>query len=452
MLPFADLDELHLKIREPMVARLFGESVISYRSGAYRGAIVTLWTAVVFDITGKLRELELGGDAQSAIHIREFESAQATQNIDSALRFERHILTLARDTFELLTHQEYDDLARLQIDRNRSAHPSMSSQEEAYSPSAELVRYHLHSAASHLFVRPPVQGKAALSRLFEEVRSTVFPREVEAATRIMAGGPLGRAKPALVRNFMVASVKAILLGPELEGQNNRPILVSIAATKALHSAAVSTIVRDELPRIVRQIPPDNISRILRLSSALSEVLDVLPDDVAGKLEEFLRNLPEGAVHTLIPAIKHPRFQAIARVKLGELTWVQLVQLVSGNPVRAGECPDIVDIVVDRYCNSGSWNMSNGLGPGAVAPLARAILPEQVKRILEAVGENVELNHAHSTKEVLLRLRDTGPLSSDQFDAYADACQLGKRYPDMFPGSAPSDNEDVPSVDETDLPF
>lgn len=56
-----------------------------------------------------------------------------------SLKFERELIKLAKEKFELLSPIEYIDLERLQNDRNRCAHPSLTSDDQAYSPSAELA-------------------------------------------------------------------------------------------------------------------------------------------------------------------------------------------------------------------------------------------------------------------------------------------------------------------------
>ena len=76
MTRFADLEEVRLRVRDPLVSQLFAEAVSAYDNNALRGATVTLWTAVVFDIVAKFRELELGGDKDAQAQLKKFETAE----------------------------------------------------------------------------------------------------------------------------------------------------------------------------------------------------------------------------------------------------------------------------------------------------------------------------------------------------------------------------------------
>ena len=122
----ADLDELVLRCRDPRSQAYVREAVACHHSGAHRASIVATWIAVVFDIVGKLRELDLSGDGRATAKLADFERIRAGGDgrLKEALDFEREILAVAKDEFELLTPLEKADLERLQEDRNRCAHPS----------------------------------------------------------------------------------------------------------------------------------------------------------------------------------------------------------------------------------------------------------------------------------------------------------------------------------------
>ena len=101
-------------------------------------------------------------------------------------------------------------LERLQADRNRCAHPSLTSDDKAYTPSAELARLHLHSAVTHLLQHPPVQGKYALDRLTQEIDSDYFPSTAQDAQVAFASGPLRKPRESLVRNLVIVLTKSLL--------------------------------------------------------------------------------------------------------------------------------------------------------------------------------------------------------------------------------------------------
>ncbi|MGF6572675.1 hypothetical protein ABH945_004796 [Paraburkholderia sp. GAS333] len=158
----------------------------------------------------QIRELALAGDKEAAKQTEAFDEMRRKNDINRSLSFERGLLELARDKFEWISHVEHIDLARLQEDRNRCAHPSMTSEAEIFSPSAELARMHIRSAVQHLLRHEPSQGKAALIRLLAEVDSPYFPVKLDDVRSVLTNGPLRRARSSMVRSFLIVVIKKLL--------------------------------------------------------------------------------------------------------------------------------------------------------------------------------------------------------------------------------------------------
>jgi hypothetical protein len=159
---FIDLDELIVRCRDKSSRKFIQEAVSCYKAGAFRSCIVSTWNAVVFDFLHKLRELELFGDKEASKLLEEFDKLRTgNKKYKELWQFESDIPEIALSKFELLSNVEKSDIDRLFEDRSRCAHPSMTSLEEPFEATAELARYHLRSAVTHLLQRPPVQGRAA---------------------------------------------------------------------------------------------------------------------------------------------------------------------------------------------------------------------------------------------------------------------------------------------------
>jgi hypothetical protein len=249
----ADLDELVLLCRDDKARLYIVEAVACYRAGAYRSAIVATWIAVCYDIIDKLRELSLSGDKAAAVNLEKLEQARASNDFVRSLNFERDILTLARDQFELLSHLEHVDLFRLQEDRNRCAHPSLISQDQGFNPSGELARLHIRSAVLHLLQHQPVQGKYALERLVGEVRSEYFPETSAKAAQALSSGPLKRPRDSLVRNFVIILMKDVL-GATLGWKERHRALAALKGVKELHHRIFDITVEERLPILLRVLP------------------------------------------------------------------------------------------------------------------------------------------------------------------------------------------------------
>ncbi|NES73305.1 MAG: hypothetical protein F6K24_53020, partial [Okeania sp. SIO2D1] len=196
---FIDLDELILLCRDKSSQKFIQESVACYRAGAFRSCIVSTWNAVVFDFLHKLRELKLFGDKQAPLLLQEFDKLRSDSNFKDLWQFESDIPKKAHEEFELISPIEKLDIERLFQDRSRCAHPSMTSLEEPFEATAELARYHLRSAITHLLQRPPVQGRAARDRIFQEIKSEYFPVDSEEAIKHFQASPLAGARFNLIQ-------------------------------------------------------------------------------------------------------------------------------------------------------------------------------------------------------------------------------------------------------------
>ena len=179
-----------------------------YRAGAFRAAIVSTWIATVLDIVDKLRELDLDGDKKARRKIEEFEAGhsegETTGNWRKSNEFERQILDVAKDDFELLAAAEYVELTRLRDDRNRCAHPSLLSGAEPYPAFRQSSPvYHLRNAVIYLLSHPPVQGQAAFDRIIQDIESSYFPKEPDDAQERLAAGPLAVWRPPTISSAIL---------------------------------------------------------------------------------------------------------------------------------------------------------------------------------------------------------------------------------------------------------
>jgi hypothetical protein len=287
-----DLDELVLLCRDDKARLYIVEAVACYRSGAYRSAIVATWIAVCYDIIDKLRELALSGDKNAEQYIGKIERARATNDFGQALILERDLLKIARDEFELISHLEHIDLSRLQEDRNRCAHPSLISQDQAFSPSGELARVHLRSAVLHLLQHQPVQGKYALERLISEVYSEYFPDAIPKATQALSSGPLKRPRDSLVRNFIIVLIKDALTPTQrLQWKARLRTRAALGAVKQLHHRIFEVTIKEQLATLIRRARDDELYWCVWLLVNLKDYWDVLPRDIQLKIEAFVTALP-----------------------------------------------------------------------------------------------------------------------------------------------------------------
>lgn len=114
-----------------------------------------------------------------------------------------------KDDYSLLSPVEYNDLKRLNEDRNLCAHPSLIDEITPFQATPEIARYHLRNVIEYVLSKPPVQGKAALERVKRTLDSIYYPEDEVGIEVFLNDSPLGRAKDNLkiqFVNFLVSNI------------------------------------------------------------------------------------------------------------------------------------------------------------------------------------------------------------------------------------------------------
>jgi hypothetical protein len=409
----ADLDELVLLCRDDKARLYIVEAVASYRSGAYRSAIVATWVAVCYDIIDKLRELSISGDQAATQHIDTIERTRLSNDFMRAQSFERDILKLARDQFDLISPLEYIDLDRLHEDRNRCAHPSLISQDQGFNPSGELARLHIRSAVLHLLQHQPVQGKYALERLLREVRSEYFPDDPAKAVQALSSGPLKRPRDSLVRNFVIVLLKDVLT-PTLEWKARRRTFAALSAVKQLQHRIFETTLSERLPSLFRALTDDGLHWGIWVLTGFNGYWDALPHDVQLKIEAFVAELPEEHfidVESIL--IYAPLRQQAERP----------VRFASRKDIRDALFFELPPVVADRcitlYLESNSFAQANEWAP-EMTMYAQSFSAAQQRRIIAGIRDNNQLLSANTVSSVIVELRNTKIIASAEFESVLEA--------------------------------
>lgn len=174
-----DLEQLLQEVADPGVRPLVREVVKSYEAGALRAATVSLWIAVVADLTFKIRQLAESGDGAAANVIADLDDAVSRGAIRTVQDYERDLLVTAERDLGILTAREKTELSRLNEDRNLCAHPGFQSPSDFFVPDSESVRAHLVAAHKAVFSQKPLAGKRLLEMLAVEIEGDSWPEEGE---------------------------------------------------------------------------------------------------------------------------------------------------------------------------------------------------------------------------------------------------------------------------------
>ena len=403
MTGLVDLDELALRCRDNQARQYIQEAVACYKAGAFRSCIVATWNAVVFDFLHKLRELDLTGDKKARKKLEDFEKicTGGESRLKDALDFERSVLNVAADDFELLTPLEKTDLERLQSDRNRCAHPSMQSPEAPYQPTAELSRTHLRNAVEILLQREPVQGKAAIDGIFHEVRSKYFPEDVSKAVEHFRGGPLTRARKELIRNLVVGITKSNLLDGEIPEDERRRQLAAIGAIITMHRAIAEEVMAADLPKIMGAASDDNMVKVVQFCHRIREAWDAVGAAIQGKVRRFIETAEgEDLTLSLAHAIQFPEVKTLALRRLENFSDSDIASVIGIHPA-----PEFIPYAISYFSQAGSYRNSEHLARTLILPLGDILSPDELGQVLGAVPENGQIWDAGGIPEILGQLFD-----------------------------------------------
>ncbi|MDI3294401.1 hypothetical protein [Janthinobacterium tructae] len=294
------------------------EAIACFKASAYRASIVATWVAVCFDFIQKVQELALTGDKEAEQLAGEINDARVKQDLSWSLKFEKNILQFARDKFELISPIEFTDLMRVQEDRNRCAHPSIAADGEPFSPSAELARLHIRSAITHLLQHPPVQGKAALERLVDEVESDYFPTEFKKAAIAFANGPLKRPRQSLVSNFFVVLFKRIV-NFETDWARRLRLTAAMKAMQTLNHSAFNSAIEEKLPKLIRGVRDDCLRYAVELLTEIPDLWPILEEDTQQRMKIYARNIPFDEIDVIEVLLEFSPLKKSAEARLASMS-------------------------------------------------------------------------------------------------------------------------------------
>lgn len=406
--PLEDLDELILRCRDVRTREYIREAVSSYRAGAFRSAIVGTWIAVCFDLIGKFRELALAGDKEAEKQVHDLDALRRDEDLSRALKFEKSILQTAKEKFELISQLEYIDLARLQEDRNRCAHPSLTVDDKAYTPSAELARLHIHSSVTHLLQHPPLQGKHALDRILDEIGSQYFPTTPKDAEVALASGPLGRPRESLVSNLVRVLVKRYVRD-DIDWKVRQQLLAVLQATESMHREYYSKALALTLTAVLRAALDANLDRQLDLLTGLKGSWDFLDLDVQQKIGNYVRELPWTELHSIGDLLADENLQVAARHRLKRMTLEEVEKQLFFN-----FCDEMGAWMINRYLASKSFDEANRWAKEMLHH-TKEFAADDVRKLLIHAPRNDQITGSRQLDVLITRLQMTSKLQADEFN-------------------------------------
>lgn len=325
-MPLRDLEENILSCRRSISKPFVVEATRCYQSGAYRACIVTVWSAICFDIMEKLQILaNLGNEAAKRI-IEKNEQSRDRNDVAQLLDFERKILDVAHKEFHLLTKEEYVELGRTQIDRNRCAHPTMIDAAKPFAPSAELARYHLFNAVDLLISQEPIQGRVAAEKVLAEIDSKYFPETLDAAKASLMVGPLGNPRPSLVKAVTKTLVdRAIDFDDPTIG---RKYQVALQAVLELQANIGTETLKSSISTSARKCDHFEFVREIHYLHQFPSHWDYFPVDRQNKILGFASNFGGENISFIDLICNVPQLRSLAIAHLGTYSVDRIIKAIS----------------------------------------------------------------------------------------------------------------------------
>lgn len=390
------------------------ESLRAYNAGAYRSCIVAAWTAVVYDFIEKLRFLADRGDKNAEVKLTALKKALSEYSggdFKLLEQFERSIVEWAHRDFELITAIEASMLVRLKLDRNLCAHPSMSSLDEVYSPTAEQARLSLVVALEALLTKEPVHGPNQVQSIIALIEGDSFPTDLDIAVRVLERSPLGRARTTLFRNVMVVLLKGLLSEGPLDSKSR---VIALAAMHKMFAGEFESLLPGQLDLRVQRELPNHLRSVVTLVQFLPSSWHWLPEDIQLLVETTLASTEDSEF--LIAASTIPQLKSHALPGASRVAPSKFAELFIAGALQQSH----LDIALEAFARSDSFPEARGYYRNALRLLIEHFETHHIERLFRAIVENTQVRWLNETEALLQGLVEHhGDNNADAFRRFHD---------------------------------
>lgn len=397
----ADFEELVQSVRDRNSGEYIGEAVTNYRSRCLRSAITATWVAVTYDIISKIRELSHQGDGTARVFIERVDRAislRVANPVESKKQLqaiEGELLKVAHETFEFVTDHELRDMERLRDDRHLCAHPAFAGEDYLFQPSPELVRMHIAHAISNLLQHPPVQGKATLLHLKNDLLRPSFPTTQTTVSEFLEERYLKNIKAGMIDTLVTVLMKVIVKhsDPDLVGKE-AALTMCLVAVQRRHAAPFAERMRQELPRVCDGCNDDEIVRIMPLFRADRRCWSWLGRPSQIRIAELVRRYVFDAttIESVSACLEIDELRPLFSERAKAFTSTQKKVLYTQNPH-----PTFIDDAIARYAEAASFRGAEELFETMIRPFMPAYRAENIIAVLDAAMSNSQVYCASETR-------------------------------------------------------
>ena len=215
------------KIYSPQTFEYFKESYSCYKQGNYRAATVTIWSVIICDLIFKLQELKDVYEDSSASKILDKIKNHQTNSPYSS-KWESELIDDVHTSTSLIDNVELNNLKFLQSQRNLSAHPNISLDNELNSPNKDTTRALLRMALEAVLCKPAFYTDKVISNIFSDLTKNSFISErndrseaIRILRKLLENKYLNHLKPKYEAKIFKAFWKLTFRTENPEAEKNR---------------------------------------------------------------------------------------------------------------------------------------------------------------------------------------------------------------------------------------
>jgi len=409
-------------VRDSSSRAYIGEAINTYRSRAYRSALLATWIAVAYDIISKIRELAVQGDPAAGAFVTALDNwieqnergdPNAVQKLQA---IKNELLAKAFKEFEFLSAQERTDLERLKSDRNLCAHPAFTKEAALFQPTGELVRAHIAHAVLHLLRHPPVQGRHALERLKSDLLQPSFPSTQKTVSDFLESRYLNYAKVALIESLVTVFLKVLIkqVDADFVGKEDR-VLLCLVAVGLRHPAIYERRMAEELPRLTHGLNDQELRRVFRLFKADRRCWGWLSQDVRVQIAGIAANYAYDAadIDSVLEGLEVEELKPLVLGRLASFSQPEKEDLLTRQ-----HRPEFLEEAVAMYAAVNNFRRSEKIAKTILLPKCSMFKAEHVRRILEAAETNVDIWEAAGSPAFFREMFErTSDLHAETKDAW-----------------------------------
>lgn len=413
-----DINELPLKCKDLNSKLFIEEAVNSYKAGAYRSCINNTWLAIVMNITYKIEQLALMSDPEALVQKQRLDKIKSTNDIAGMLTFEREVLKLVKDKFELFDDIVLIDLTRIQEDRNRCSHPLLHANDEPYLPSADQARHHLSIAVEKLLAEGNVFGKAAISKIFDLINSPIFPVSYVEAEKILNNSYLSSPKKKLVENVLKIIFKEIL-NDELDYRQLTIRKNTIQFIISKFRMIFEETLQSSLNTIIDITKSDQLIRLKHLLSIDNLIWSSISEDKQVLIRNYVKQLPDDDFENIEQWLSLSFLNDEACYRIKQSTRSELSSLsffISPFEIRKQ--------IYKLYLESGSFNQANGFAETLIQVIDDSS-KEELVNLIENIKDNSQVSNSNQLPSVIWKIKKAKKFTKDELNQLFEEHDLRK---------------------------